>query len=436
MHLTHLLSRFLAHGCTTVYAKPMAANDNSKNQIYFGPGFDAVNLFPNHGIHADHERRNFKATLQFFWMEKDGRLSEAPGAQLILYPQYPEVRFSGFLRGSETELADRLNKRIDGRTLLLGVTPDSRTIGHVVLAEEAEAGTITGLADELYGVFHALDTLRLTGQVNTRQQLINALRAIHERSWIDSKQLRSDGRIDACNASQCGGFTLEAELGIPKNSKAEPDFLGYEVKQHQVTSFDRPASGSAITLMTPEPKSGFYGKEGVVAFIRRFGYPDKAGREDRWNFGGIHKVGKRHATTGLTLKLTGYDAASGKITDMDGAVALYTNEEEMAAGWSFKEMLHHWTQKHAKAVYVPSMARTEPSRQYAYGHTVRIADQTDFLKLLAAFSNGLVYYDPGIKLEHVSSDKPKEKRRSQFRIHSKEIGALYRTVDQVKLTHG
>ncbi len=436
MNLSELLARFIAHGCTTVYVKPMAANDNSKNQIYFGPGFDAVNLFPNHGIKADHERKNFKAAIQFLWMDPDGTLVDAPGAQLILYPQYPEVRFSGFLRGANTALADRLNRRIDGRTLLLGVTHDGRTIGHVVLSDEAEAHRFIGLADDIYGVFHALDALRLTGQVNTRQQLINALRAVHERSWIDSKQLRSDGRIDACNAPQCGGFTLEAELGISKNSKAEPDFLGYEVKQHQVTSFDRPASGSAITLMTPEPKSGYYGSEGVVAFIRRFGYPDKVGREDRWNFGGIHKVGQAHATTGLTLKLTGYDAAAGKITDMDGAVALYTAEDEMAAGWSFKELLHHWTKKHAKAVYVPSMARTEPRRQYAYGHTVRIADQTDFIKLLSAFNTGMVYYDPGIKLEHASSDKPKEKRRSQFRIHSKDIGALYRTVDQVRLTDG
>lgn len=436
MDLAELLSKFVAHGCTTVYAKPMAANDNSKNQIYFGPGFDAVNLFPNHGIYADHERGNFKASLQFFWMEADGRLCPAPGAQLILYPQYPEVRFSGFLRGSATTLAHRLNQRMEGRTLFLGVTPDSRTVGYVQLADEMPAESVVGRSLELYGVFHALDALQLTGQLDTRQQLINALRKVHERAWIDSKQLRSDGTISACNAPQCGGFTLEAELGIPKNSKAEPDFLGYEVKQHQVTSFDRPASGSAITLMTPEPKCGYYADQGVVSFIRRFGYPDKAGREDRWNFGGIHKVDRPHATTGLTLRLSGYDPGTHKITDMGGAVALYTKEGEMAAGWSFKEMLHHWTQKHAKAVYVPSMVRTEPSRQYAYGHTVRIADQTDFLKLLAAFQTGAVYYDPGIKLEQASAAKPKEKRRSQFRIHSKDIGALYRTVDQVKLSDG
>jgi hypothetical protein len=45
-----------------------------------------------------------------------------------------------------------------------------------------------------------------------------------------SKQLDTDCQFNPCTAPQCGGFTLEAELGIPKNSEAEPDFLGWEVK--------------------------------------------------------------------------------------------------------------------------------------------------------------------------------------------------------------
>ena len=55
---------------------------------------------------------------------------------------------------------------------------------------------------------------------------------------------------------QGGGFTLEAELGIPKNSVAEPDFLDWEVKQHSVTNFARADSGTVITLMTLEPSAG------------------------------------------------------------------------------------------------------------------------------------------------------------------------------------
>lgn len=174
----------------------------------------------------------------------------------------------------------------------------------------------------------------------------------------------------------------------------------------------------------------------MIEFIRRFGYADKLGREDRLNFGGIHKVGQIHPTTGLCLTLIGYNMTTGKIEDFQGSFALLTREGEIAAGWSFAEMMHHWTKKHAKATYVPSMSRTEPMRQYSYGHNIRIAEQTDFQRLLTAFAKGDVYYDPGIKLEQASSSKPKEKRRSQFRIASKNIPSLYRTVDSVDLSNG
>jgi hypothetical protein len=57
---------------------------------------------------------------------------------------------------------------------------------------------------------------------------------------------------------------------------------------------------------------------------------------------------------------------------------------------------------------------------------------TDSLKLLAALAGGAVYYDPGIKLEHAST-KPEVKRRSQFRVASKNISALYESVEVVEV---
>ena len=74
-----------------------------------------------------------------------------------------------------------------------------------------------------------------------------ALALIATKGWIDSKRLDRDGRILPCNAPNCGGLTLEAELGIRPNSVSGPDFLGWEVKQHGVTSFARPAVG----VLTP-----------------------------------------------------------------------------------------------------------------------------------------------------------------------------------------
>ena len=44
-----------------------------------------------------------------------------------------------------------------------------------------------------------------------------------------------------------------------------------------------------------------------------------------------------------------------------------------------------------------------------------------------------MYYDPGIKLEQASSAKPTSKTRSQFRVASKNIAALYETVECVEV---
>ena len=102
MNLRDIQRLFADVGCTRLYAKLLADNDNSKNQIYFGQDFKALNLFPNDGIAAAESGKSgsiFKAKLQFKWLLEDGATVPAHGAQLILYPQYPEVRFSGFLRG-------------------------------------------------------------------------------------------------------------------------------------------------------------------------------------------------------------------------------------------------------------------------------------------------------------------------------------------------
>ncbi len=213
--------------------------------------------------------------------------------------------------------------------------------------------------------------------------------------------------------------------------RIEPDFLGWEVKQHSVANFDRVEAGT-ITLMTPEPSGGFYKERGPEAFIRKFGYADKNDVPDRLNFGGVHRVGQRRDSTHLAMELDGYDSTRERITDTNGCIALVNDAGEVAASWAFGKILEHWSHKHSKAAYVPSQCRTEPGRQYAYGKKVRLAERTDSLKLLAALAGGAVYYDPGIKLEHAST-KPEVKRRSQFRVASKNISALYETVEIVEV---
>ena len=102
-------------------------------------------------------------------------------------------------------------------------------------------------------------------------------------------------------------------------------------------------------------------------------------------------MGVRCPPTGLTMQLAGYDTAAGKITDANGATTLLSDAGEVAASWSFKKILEHWSHKHSKAVYVPSKRRTEPCWQYAYGGKVRLAQRTDSLRLLRAFVSGTMY---------------------------------------------
>jgi len=450
MNLLQLKSLFVQAGCTKLYAKPLAENDNSKNQVYFAGAVEALHVFPSRKIFAENTKKkgpSFKAVLNFGWLLDSGEVAHAPGAQLILYSQYPEVRFSGFLdrckAGPSTLMADRkraktfpaeIRRQLVGRILFLGVTTDKRVLGYVAAGNSQVTAEFNSQSfSPAFVVFKDIPLPRIAGEEESRERLIAELRRIHSLGWIDSKQLDSSGRIDPCCAQNCGGLTLEAELRIPKNSVGEPDFLGWEVKQYAVANFERIESAKPITMMTPEPDGGFYFDHEVEAFVQKFGHANRKGKADRWDFTGRHYFGKVCGTTGLRLHLVGFDSVAKEITDANGAISLVGDSGEVAASWSFRKILEHWSHKHAKAVYVPSQRRTEPNWQYAYGHKVRLAQRTDSLRLLRAFVAGAMYYDPGIKLENASTAEAKSKKRSQFRVASKNISALYESVETVEV---
>jgi hypothetical protein len=133
------------------------------------------------------------------------------------------------------------------------------------------------------------------------------------------------------------------------------------------------------------------------------------------------------------LTLEGYDPAKNKITDFTRGVSLIDANGTIAATWHYQNLLSHWICKHAKAAYIPSLNRKDPVNQYRYGHQVRLAEGTEFRLFLKAIASGAVYYDPGIKIENVSSAKPAVKKRSQFRIKSASIPLLYTTVSEVNV---
>lgn len=445
MELKNLVKIFADNQCKQIYVKTLAANDNSKNQVYFGGSFSVLNILPIKDIVADDsgdwKKTRFKSKIDFHWTSDEGDLSVAPNAQLILYPKYPEVRFSGFLSGCRNAPSDLMANRIENRLLFIGITSSGRIIGYVAHPESQiaqEFNTLTEL--EEFGVFTVLPVSQETSPANSKIKLLSELKRINNLGWIDSKRFDKERNIVPCSSSNCGGYTLETELGITPNGFSEPDYLGWEVKQFAVTAFNK-LNSSIVTLMTPEPTHGVYVSDGVETFIRKYGYPDKLGRESRMNFGGIHKVGQKHKTTELTMVINGFDNQSRKITDSQGFIGLMDDKANIAASWSFASLIKHWNTKHALACYVPSLIRKKQNgaytQQYSYGDKVMLGSHTDFSFFLYQFSIGNIYYDPGIKLEMAIAGKRKQniKRRSQFRIKSLNLINLYKENEIVDINN-
>jgi hypothetical protein len=429
MDLKKLIRIFSQHKCISIYAKRLSPNDNSKNQVYVAGDFSVLSIFPLSEITVDKdgERKTltYKSKLEFLWVDEDANLDSAPYSQFILYPEYPEVRFSGFLKNCKNAPSELMTSRESGRYLFLGITPERKIIGFVSAASSELSKEVTSSNYSSNGVFVVIPIIQ-----DTKNKLIQELKRINELGWIDSKRLDKHGNIITCNAPQCGGYTLEAELGIIPNGKSEPDYLGWEIKQFKVSNFEK-FTGGRVTLMTPEPDDGFYVDQGVQQFLRTYGYPDKK-IADRINFGGTHYCGKTHSTTKLKLDLIGFDAEKSVITNPNGGIYLMDQQGNNVASWSFLSILSHWNKKHEKACYVPSKTLKIPSLKYSYGNKIMLGTVTDPTLFLKQISLGNVFYDPGIKLENAST-KPKDKRRSQFRINPKHISSLYSKNDIVNL---
>lgn len=435
--LSALLKLLRDQGAERIYAKRLAPNDNSKNQIYLGGGFGALNIIPHGEIYTDDrqiagsKQDRPKAGVRFFWVDEDGR-HPAPHATLILYPDYPEVRMSGFLLRCEAAPSHLLTVRDEGRILFMGATPEGEVLGYATGADNPVTAEFSTHRFDTLGVFLELP-LSLEAQASPKEILLTELRRICAMQWIMSQKLGRDGVKVPYSARNGGGYTLEAELGISPNGLSEPDFMGWEIKQYGVNDFNRLTPKTPVTLMTPEPTSGIYREHGPAEFLRRYGYADKSGKLDRYNFGGVYTCSKDfHADTGLRIVINGYDAARGKILNLEGGIALIDRQDTLAAGWSFRGMMAHWNRKHAQAAYVPSIFRTPPP-EYAYGPQVLLCEQTDFLLFLKGFAADLVYYDPAVKVEGASSPAPRIKRRSQFRIRHQQITQMYHSHEIVNL---
>lgn len=435
-----LARRMSELGATKLYVKELASNDHSKTQIYLGGSFEVLQLLPFGEIKPSPRSTEpiMHADVEFGWIGgPDLTVSQAREPKLILYPQYPEVRLSGFVQGSKHAPPGWFDKNknglAEGRILFMGVLPTGGIIAYLGTPDSQLSKSYL----QVKGVFKSQGVLLDMSSILTRpkegdedSELLRRLKEIYTKGWIKAKRLTSDGEIAPCFGRNCGGPTLETELGVSANGRAEPDFLGWEIKQHATKRYPYPGSGP-ITLMTPEPDGGEY-TDNVEEFVDRYGCDSR--EENVKYFTGRHYAYKTQKKTRMTIQIDGFDATARKITNSEGGVKLISDMGTLAASWSFAKILAHWCKKHNKAAYIPAQVDTsQKPANYRYGSTIRLCRSTDPLMLLSALSSGTVYYDPGTNWNQLTGETH---RRNQFRVNFKKISSLYIQTEDVDLRLG
>ncbi len=203
-----LIELFRSKGAARILCKPLAENDNSKQQIYLGGSFEVLQQIPHTEVRVEARgvRPNYKAALDFHWMDDAGRVAKAPGAQLILYPDYPEVRLSGFLRGCTLAPAKDMqavpktvrgfNNGPDGRLLFLAVTDANSVLAYLATRGSPLAEDFARIRESGHlvqsGVFLEFP---VADGLTTREMLLNRLRTIHREGWHASRRLDRTGGI-------------------------------------------------------------------------------------------------------------------------------------------------------------------------------------------------------------------------------------------------
>jgi hypothetical protein len=380
----------------------------------------------------------FQTPLPWVWLTERG-LAPAPETKLIYYPQYPEIRLSGYLDSAPGSPAEFLSHSTDplsrskehGRCLIFGPGRDRKVYAAVVSGRSPAASYLEQFRDPRGRL---VPLILGTKQASSKDLLFAELLTLHRKGWLTPYRLNSDGSTSPCTGSNCHGVTLESELGIVGNGKAAPDYLDWEVKGHKVAHL-RSHLSSKITLLTPSPDGGAAKKLGTHWLAQTYGKLDVKGT--RWDLAGVHKSGEIHPQTGLQFGIQGYDASANEITE-DGYLYLRDPKVDEPIGvWSFARLLTHWQTKHAKTVFVPCIGNEASRKQeeslptkFSYGTHVHVGEGTNFLRFLAAVASKTVFLDPGLKSEQTSVGKWQPKTRFQFRASLTNAKSLYRSFTQ------
>ncbi len=430
-----------------MFFKQLSPNDNSKNQIYLASHLNELGWFPTTSSQEKKtsSKKKSKRDIRFIkhinltWIDPCANEFKAPSAKLIYYPQYPEVRFSGFLSGTGIDSNGWMDPskkgRHEGRILIFGAGDTDNVYAYLAITNSRISREISSSKLSISGKLGYLNHIgsSVSGSpISSKNILLKELKRIHNLGFISSRKLDKSGKIQTYAAQNGGGYTLEAELGIVPNGNSGPDFHGWEIKQFGVKAFANTYNSHDITLFTPEPDGGEIKQLGFFEFIKKYGYLDKK-KPDTKRFGATLKYNILHQRFGILLDVKGFDPSAGAMTSQTGEIGLYKSNVKLAS-WSFDKLLDHWQAKHSKAVYIPSIRQTRKSQiEYKYGSNIRLLEGTTFEMFLNSICATHIVYDGANKVENITTTCKPNRRRSQFRTKWKHLGSLYKSNSDHKL---
>lgn len=437
-------------GADSIWVKRLVANNNSKQQVWLAGDPSDLSFLPL-GV-PKYEKSNSKKKsssdyviqipIPWKWVTPNG-IFDAPNSKMCYYPQYPEVRFSGFLQGCESGPSDLMNEtkrgHEEGRCLFFGAfkkhnSHESYVLGLVVGASSPAAQYVPRM--DTFSNGHICKVVINDENNNEFSILESALVNVINKKIVPWR-LTNDGKIvKPYIAQNAPGLTLEAELGIGENAIPSPDFDVWELKAIKQSSLEK-RNNHKITLFTPQPDIGWITSTSQADFILRYGHVSKEDSDGNpieyyLTSSDIKYDSEEKDSAKLIIKIIGFTNA--KNFDPNGKIALIDSKTgELAAGWSFLKILEHWQRKHNRVAYVPYVYESvEGQKLVEFGPLITLGMSTSFGLFLQAFNDRKIIFDPGDKLSFIDN-KWKPKSRSQFRINLNDVCAIYKEIHEIDL---
>jgi hypothetical protein len=459
--LDSLISAFRDRGCKQLLVKPLSENqDNEKNQIYLATDTSLMTYFPGTFTFAPQASSSTEKThsspgsfrqyldMRLHWLWPDGSANLAPETKAIFYFQYPELRLSGFIRGCRRAPQSLRREKMDEygrRVLVLGFHQDD--VFGAVVTDYDGIGLIDSLSTlpQYPGVKHSArkgmstilrwipnDSTPSTASLEVLKRELCDLAG----SWQASRFLREgdQGPTFALN-NQGSGWTLEALLGIPRNSRAEADKDGFEFKA-------RPRTGP-VTITTTEPDFGYRKEFGLEKFLHDFGRPGTK-NDGSFRFTGKLSVLKQNQKSNAIVQVSHWDTENG-VPDGSGTpevAIIHAPSNIVLAGWNMNTLADKWSKKHSGCIYV-DYTRFPPkgglASHYAYGPIAYCGLGTSINLLLASLARGEIFFDPGDRI-YANGEK---KKRMQWRVDglarkpsTETLRTLYNDWEEFRISDG